>query len=76
MCLLQGRHPTAAGDEAKVRMLETYKRNSHAYYQAHMHEVRRRQLLYNLNTGKTRFPSARSIQKYKLQYVAGQDKWV
>jgi hypothetical protein len=69
-------HPTAAGDEDRLRLLETYKRNSQAYYQTHTHEVRRRQLLYNLNTGRTRFPSPRSIQKYDLQYVASQDKWV
>ena len=73
MRLLQG---TASGDEARVRKLETYKRNSHAYYRAHTHQVRRRQLLYNLSTGRTRFPSARSIETYQLRYVAAQDRWV
>lgn len=75
MYLVQGIHPAAAGDANRARLLERLRHNSSEYYKQHGHRVRRRQLLHNLNTGKTRLPTIRSIQKYGLRYLPAEHRW-
>ena len=73
--LLRGVSPTTRGDTAQEETAQAKRALAAAYYERNTYKVRRRQLVYNLNHGRTKFPSISSIRKYDLVYDPSTDTW-